>query len=48
MSVQAAGQSMPGEIVGHKLPLPGEPVHGTTDQLSEVEREMVDHMNPQQ
>jgi len=48
LSVQAASQSMPGEIVGHKLPLPGEPVHGTTDQLSEVEREMVDHLNPQQ
>jgi hypothetical protein len=48
VSIQAAGQSMPGEIVGHKLPVPGEPVHGTTDQLSEVEREMVDHMAPQQ
>lgn len=48
MDIQAASQSMPGEIVGHKLPVPGEPVHGTTDQLSEVEREMVDHMKPQQ
>jgi len=43
----AAGQSQPGEIVGHKLPVPGEPVHGTTDQLSEVEREMVERLDPQ-
>jgi hypothetical protein len=44
----AAGQSLPGEIVGEKLPVPGKPVHGTTSQLSEVEREMVDGMGPQQ
>jgi hypothetical protein len=44
----AAGQSQPGEIVGEKLPVPGKPVHGTTSQLSEVEREMVDAMGPQQ
>lgn len=44
----AAGQSQPGEIVGHKLPVPGQPVHGTTDQLSEVEREMVERLDPQQ
>jgi len=44
----AAGQSQPGEIVGQKLPVPGKPVHGTTSQLSEVEREMVDAMGPQQ
>ena len=44
----AYGQSMPGEIVGEKLPVPGKPVHGTTSQLSEVERDMVDHMAPQQ
>jgi len=48
ISAPAASQSQPGEIVGHKLPLPGEPVHGTTDQLSEVEREIIDHMDPQQ
>jgi hypothetical protein len=41
-------QDMPGEIVGQKLPVPGRPVHGTTSQLSEVERDMVDHMAPQQ
>jgi len=44
----ARGQSQPGEIVGQKLPVPGKPVHGTTSQLSEVEREMVDHMASQQ
>jgi hypothetical protein len=47
MSALAAAQSQPGEIVGRKLPLPGDPVHGTTDQLSEVEHEMVDHLAPQ-
>ena len=44
----AAGQSQPGEIVGEKLPVPGKPVHGTTSQLSEVERDMVNAMGPQQ
>lgn len=41
-------QDMPGEIIGQKLPVPGKPVPGTTSQLSEVERDMVDHMAPQQ
>jgi hypothetical protein len=44
----AFGQGMPGEIVGNKLPVPGRPIHGTTSQLSEVERDMVDHMDAQQ
>jgi hypothetical protein len=44
----ASGQDIPGEIIGQKLPVPGRPVHGTTGQLSEVEREMVDHMPAQQ
>src|SRR5580704_394623 len=48
ISVMASGQSMPGEIVGQKLPVPGRPVSGTTSQLSEVERDMVDHMPAQQ
>jgi hypothetical protein len=48
ISSLVSGQSMPGEIVGQKLPVPGKPVHGTTSQLSEVERDMVDHMAPQQ
>jgi HEAT repeat protein len=44
----AHGQSIPGEIVGQRLPVPGRPVSGTTSQLSEVERDMVDHMAAQQ
>jgi len=48
LAALAVGQSQPGEIVGEKLPVPGRPVHGTTSQLSEVEREMVDGMGPQQ
>jgi len=48
ISGAASDQSMPGEIVGQRLPLPGKPVHGTTNQLSEVERDMVDHMDAQQ
>jgi hypothetical protein len=44
----AAAQSQAGEIIGEKLPVPGKPVHGTTSQLSEVERDMVDHMAAQQ
>ena len=48
ISSLVSGQDMPGEIIGQKLPVPGKPVHGTTSQLSEVERDMVDHMPPQQ
>jgi hypothetical protein len=40
-------QSGPGEITGHKLPVPGEPVGGTTAKLSEVEAEMVARLPPQ-
>ena len=48
ISSLVSGQDMPGEIIGQKLPVPGRPVHGTTSQLSEVERDMVDHMPAQQ
>jgi hypothetical protein len=48
ISSLVSAQDMPGEIIGQKLPVPGRPVHGTTSQLSEVERDMVDHMAPQQ
>jgi hypothetical protein len=48
ISALVSAQDMPGEIIGQKLPAPGKPVHGTTSQLSEVERDMVDHMAPQQ
>src|SRR5580704_12055051 len=48
ISSAVSGQDMPGEIIGQRLPVPGRPVHGTTSQLSEVERDMVDHMPAQQ
>ena len=48
ISSLVSAQDMPGEIIGQKLPVPGRPVHGTTSQLSEVERDMVDHMPAQQ
>jgi hypothetical protein len=48
ISALVSAQDMPGEIIGQKLPVPGKPVHGTTSQFSEVERDMVDHMAPQQ
>jgi hypothetical protein len=48
ISVMASGQSLPGEIIGQRLPVPGKPVSGTSSQLSEVEHEMVDHMPAQQ
>jgi len=41
-------QSAPGEIVGHKIKVPGERVEGTTARLSEVEAEMVAALPPQQ
>jgi hypothetical protein len=40
-------QAAPGEIGGHKIPVPGERVEGTTAKLSEVEAEMVARMDPQ-
>src|SRR5262245_15799965 len=44
----AAGQSLPNEIIGHRIPVPGVKVDGTTASLSEVERELVDALPPQQ
>jgi len=46
-SVRLSAQSAPGEITGHKLPVPGEKVEGTTAKLSEVEADLVAHMPPQ-
>jgi hypothetical protein len=43
----AASQSAPNEIIGHRLPVPGDKVDGTTARLSEVERELVDALPPQ-
>ncbi|HEY7474524.1 MAG TPA: hypothetical protein VH679_05895 [Vicinamibacterales bacterium] len=40
-------QTVPGEIAGHKIRVPGEKVDGTTEKLSEVEAEMVARMPPQ-
>jgi hypothetical protein len=42
-----AAQGLPGEIAGHKVPVPGAKVEGTTAKLSEVEAEMVAGMAPQ-
>jgi hypothetical protein len=43
-----AAQSLPNEIIGHRIPVPGDRVAGTTGKLSEVEREMVAALPPQQ
>jgi hypothetical protein len=43
----AGAQTLPGEITGHKVPVPGTAVEGTTAKLSEVEAEMVAAMGPQ-
>lgn len=47
-AASAAAQSLPNEIVGQKIRLPGDKVGGTTERLSEVEREMVEALPPQQ
>lgn len=44
----SAAQSAPGEIIGHKIPVPGARVEGTTAKLSEVEAAMVERLPPQQ
>lgn len=44
----AAAQSLPNEIVGHKIRVPGATVEGTTQRLSEVERDIVEALPPQQ
>ncbi|MEO8682594.1 MAG: HEAT repeat domain-containing protein [Vicinamibacterales bacterium] len=43
-----AAQSLPNEIIGNKIRVPGDKVDGTTAKLSEVEREMVEALPPQQ
>jgi HEAT repeat protein len=47
-AMPVAAQSLPNEIVGQKIRLPGDKVGGTTEKLSEVEREMVEALPPQQ
>ncbi len=44
----SAAQSLPNEIVGHKIRVPGDKVEGTTEKLSEVERLIVEALPPQQ
>ena len=44
----SAAQSLPNEIVGHKIRVPGDKVEGTTEKLSEVERMIVEALPPQQ
>jgi HEAT repeat protein len=43
----AAAQSVPNEVIGHRIPVPGVKVDGTTASLSEVERELVEALPPQ-
>jgi hypothetical protein len=43
-----AAQSLPNEIIGHRIRVPGGNVDGTTASLSEVERELVEALAPQQ
>ena len=43
-----AAQSLPNEIIGHRIRVPGSSVDGTTASLSEVERELVEALAPQQ
>jgi hypothetical protein len=47
-AIAAAPQSLPNEIVGHKIKVPGDTVEGTTEKLSEVERMIVEALPPQQ
>jgi hypothetical protein len=42
-----AAQSLPNEIVGHEIRVPGDKVEGTTAKLSEVERDLVEALPPQ-
>lgn len=44
----AAAQSLPNEIIGNRIRVPGSSVDGTTSRLSEVERELVEGLAPQQ
>ena len=44
----SAAQSLPNEIIGHKIRVPGDRVEGTTEKLSEVERLIVEALPPQQ
>jgi hypothetical protein len=43
-----AAQSLPNETIGHRIPVPGDTVDGTTGHLSEVERDIIAALAPQQ
>lgn len=43
----SAAQSLPNEVVGHRIRVPGDKVEGTTEKLSEVERLIVEALPPQ-
>jgi hypothetical protein len=47
LPLRTGAQTLPGEIAGHKVSVPGTPVAGTTAKLSEVEAEMVAALEPQ-
>ena len=47
-AMPSAAQSLPNEVVGHKIRVPGDKVEGTTEKLSEVERLIVEALPPQQ
>ena len=47
LPASAWAQSLPGEIVGHEIKVPGTRVAGTTSRLSEVEAGMVARLAPQ-
>jgi hypothetical protein len=47
LPTQVAAQSLPNEVIGHRIAVPGDKVQGTTASLSEVERELVEALAPQ-
>jgi HEAT repeat protein len=48
LPIHVAAQSLPNEIIGNRIRVPGSSVDGTTASLSEVERELVEALAPQQ
>jgi hypothetical protein len=48
LPTHVAAQSLPNEIIGNRIRVPGSSVDGTTANLSEVERELVEALAPQQ
>ena len=48
LPAHVAAQSLPTDIIGHRIRVPGASVDGTTANLSEVERELIEALAPQQ